>query len=135
MKVYIAGKLTDDTERQKLEYIASICKNLGFKTFLPHKDVGLYEKIKDVKKIFEGDINEGFKDCDLVVVSLDGLHIGAGTAWELGFAYANKIPIIGIKTDEPIADAIEYLSAIIIASTKIVSSFKELERELKKFNQ
>lgn len=135
MKIYIAGKLTNNIERQKLEKIDSICKGLGFETFLPHKEVGLYEQIKDVKKIFEGDIIEGFESCDLVIALLDGLHVGAGTAWELGYAYANKIPAIGIKTDEPIEEAIEYLSAIIIASTKIVHSLKELEKELEKFKQ
>ena len=132
MKAYIAGKLCTLSEIELLEKIAEICEKAGIKTFLPHRDVGPCKNIKDVKRIFKGDIQEGFKDCDLVVVSLNGLHVGAGTAWELGYAYAKKIPIIGIKTDEPAEDALDYLSPIIIASVKIITDFKELEKQIKK---
>ena len=51
----------------------------------------------------------------------------------MGYAYAREIPAIGIKTDEEVYEALEYLSAILIGSMKIVSSFKELEKELEKF--
>jgi len=135
MKVYIAGKISSETEREFLEEVSKICENLGFKTFLPHRDVGLVKGIKDVKRIFNGDIIEGFKDCSLVVAVLDGLHVGAGTSWELGYAYAKGIPSIGIKTDESPEDALEYLSAILIASMPIVNSLKELEKMLKKFKK
>jgi len=132
MKVYIAGKLCTNDEREFLEKIAGICEKKGFETFLPHRDVGLAKNINDVKKIFEGDIINGFKNVGLVVAILDGLHVGAGTAWEIGYAYAKKIPIIGIKTDEPVEDALESLSAILINSMKIVSSLNDFERELEK---
>ena len=135
MKVYIAGKISSETEREFLDVVSKICENLGFKTFLPHRDVGLVKGIKDVKRIFNGDIIEGFKDCSLVVAVLDGLHVGAGTSWELGYAYAKGIPSIGIKTDESPEDALEYLIAILIASMPLVNSLKELEKMLKKFKK
>lgn len=131
-KVYIAGKLRTDFERESLEKIDSMCKKLGLNTFLPHRDVGLASGPEDIDMVFKGDIIEGFKNCDLVIALLDGLHVGAGTAWELGYAYAKKIPAIGIKTDESPEEALEYLSAIILSSTKIVSSYKDLEKEIKK---
>lgn len=130
IKVYIAGKLEGEDERKELEEIDSVCKGLGFETFLPHRDVGLLKDIKDVNRIFEGDITHGFKDCKLIIANLNGLHVGAGTSWELGYAYAKGIPAIGFKTDEPVEDAIEYLSAILVGSMKIVNSLKELKAEL-----
>ncbi len=130
MKVYIAGKLCTETERMQLEKVAGICERLGFKTFLPHRDVGLAESIEDVDEIFKKDIIEGFKDIDLIVAVLDGLHVGAGTAWELGYAYVKGIKAIGLKSDESVEDALESLSAILIGSMKIVKSLKELEGEL-----
>ncbi len=130
MKVYVAGKIGSESERAQLEKIDRLCKELGFDTFLPHRDVGLAKGINDVKRIFEGDIVEGFRDCGLVIASLDGLHVGAGTAWELGYAYAKGIKTIGIKTDESIEEALDYLSSILIASMKIVNSFDELKMEL-----
>ncbi len=58
--------------------------------------------------------------------------MGAGTAWELGYAYAKAIPTLGIKTDESPEEGLEYLSAIIVASTPIVSSLPELKKQIKK---
>ena len=130
MNVYIAGKIRTDSERKSLEKIDRLCKSLGFKTFLPHRDVGLAKSIKDVKRIFRGDIEEGLKNINLVVALLDGFHVGAGTAWELGYAYAKGIPTIGLKTDEKISNALEYLSVILIGSMPIATSFKELKENL-----
>jgi nucleoside 2-deoxyribosyltransferase len=133
VKVYIAGKLRTNTERKTLEKINRICKDFGFETFLPHRDVGLAKGVEDVKEIFEGDIKDGFKNVKLVIALLDGLHIGAGTSWELGYAYAKGIPAIGLKTDEKIEDALEYLSAVLVGSMKIVRSFEEFKEELMKY--
>ncbi len=132
-KVYIAGKIGSEHELEMLEKIDELCKKIGLDTFLPHRDVGIAKGIKDAEKIFRGDINEGFKDINLVIALLDGFHIGAGTAWELGYAYAKGIPSIGLKTDEPVEDGFEYLSSILVASMPIVSSFEELEKEIKKY--
>lgn len=132
MKIYIAGKVRSENEREFLEEVDKLCKKLGFKTFLPHRDVGLVKSLKDVKKVFEGDITEGFKDVKLVVAVLDGLHVGAGTAWELGYAYAKGIKALGIKTDESVEDGLEYLSAILIGSMEIVNSLEKLEKRLRK---
>jgi len=133
MKVYIAGKLCNENEREFLERLAKIAEELGFDSFLPHRDVGLVNGIEDVEKAFKGDIMEGFRDVSLVIADLNGLHIGAGTAWELGYAYARGIPVIGIKEDESIEDALDSLSAIIIHSTKIVNSLEELKEKLEEF--
>jgi nucleoside 2-deoxyribosyltransferase len=135
MKVYVAGKIRTKDEREYLEEIDKLCKSVGFETFLPHRDVGLAKGIEDVEKIFEGDIKKGFIDIDIVVAILDGLHVGAGTAWELGYAYAKGIKSIGIKTDEGVDEALEELSAILIGSMEIVKSKDELRDELKKLIQ
>lgn len=135
IKVYIAGKIGTAIEIELLEKIDILCKNRGFKTFLPHRDVGLAKGMNDVKRIFEGDIINGFKDCKMVIAVLDGLHVGAGTAWELGYAYANKIHAIGLKTDEKVENCLDQLSAILISSMKIVGSLEELERELRKMKR
>lgn len=131
-KVYIAGKLGTESEREFLEKIDRICRKLGLRTFLPHRDVGLAKNMEDVGKIFSGDIKDGFKDIKLIVADLNGLHVGAGTAWELGYAYSKGILAIGIKTDEPVEDALDSLSAVLLGSMKIVKSLEELEKEIKK---
>jgi len=130
IRVYIAGKIGTENEKILLEKVDSLCKKMGFKTFLPHRDVGIAKNISDSKKIFEGDIKVGLENADIVVAVLDGLHVGAGTAWELGYAYSKGIPSIGLKTDEPVSNAFEYLSSILIESTPIVNSLEELKKKL-----
>ena len=132
MKIYLAGKLHTEHEKELLQQVDALCTKLGHTTFLPHRDVGIAESSKDAQRIFAGDITEGFKDVTLVIAVLDGLHVGAGTAWELGYAYAKGIPTIGLKTDESPEDGFEYLSSILIASMPIVGTLDELEDELKK---
>ncbi|MAH06996.1 hypothetical protein CMI38_01965 [Candidatus Pacearchaeota archaeon] len=133
MKIYIAGKLRNDSEREFLEEVARLCEDSGFDTFLPHRDVGLAKDVGDVNKIFKGDILEGFRDVDIVIGVLDGLHVGAGTAWELGYAYAKGIKCVGIKTDESVEEALEYLSAILVGSMEIVDSVEKLKGWLNNF--
>jgi nucleoside 2-deoxyribosyltransferase len=132
MKAYIAGKLGTPSERERLETIDALCQSLGLETFLPHRDVGFARSFKDRNGIFKKDISEGLAHCDIIVACLDGLHVGAGTAWELGFAHAHNIRGVGIKSDESPEEAFEYLSSIITASLKIVRSLDDLKRELEK---
>jgi len=135
MKVYIAGKLGTESERAFLEKITKIAEEIGFETYLPHRDGGLARSNKDIKRIFKVDITENLPNSDIIIACLDGLHIGAGTAWELGFAYAKGIKMIGIKTDEPPSKALDYLSPMILGSLKIISSMDDLEKELKKIKK
>ena len=91
--------------------------------------------MEEVQSTFQKDIQEGMQHIHLIIACLDGLHVGAGTAWELGYAYAKGIPAVGLKTDEPIAHALEYLSAIIIGSMPMVTSLEDLETWLKNHTQ
>ncbi len=132
MRAYIAGKLGTKEERERLEDIDKLCRSIGLETFLPHRDAGFARSFKDRNTIFKKDIIEGLARCDLIIACLDGLHVGAGTAWELGFAHANNIKGIGIKSDESPEEAFEYLSSIITASLNIVDSLDSLKIELEK---
>lgn len=130
-KVYIAGPLCTKPERAFVEKIDKLCRKLKLKTFLPHRDCGLWKNLKDTKRIAKGDL-DGFKNCKFLIANLNGFNVGAGTAWEMGYAHAKKIPVIAIKTDRKVKNSIEELSAIIVGTTKIVTSFKELGEEIKK---
>ncbi|HLD37078.1 MAG TPA: nucleoside 2-deoxyribosyltransferase [Candidatus Nanoarchaeia archaeon] len=131
VKAYIAGPLCTKPERDFLEKIDRLCKKLGIRTFLPHRDCGLWKSMKDAKRIAKGDL-KGFKGCSLLIASLNGFNIGAGTAWEMGYAHAKAIPVIAVKTDRKLKESIEEISAIIVGTAKITTSLKELEGEIKK---
>ncbi len=131
LKVYIAGPLCMENERKFLEEIDKICKSLKLETFLPHRDCGLWIKLKDTKKIANCDL-KGFSDCDLLIANLNGFNVGAGTAWEMGYAHAKGIPVIAIKTDKNPKKSVQEISVIIFGTTKITTSLEELKNELKK---
>jgi len=133
-KIYVAGPLCEEPGRAFLEKIDKMCKELGFDTFLPHRDCGLFKDLKDVDKIAKKDVEELDK-CDILIGVLDGIYVGAGTAWEMGYFAAKGKPVIGVKTDRSVKKSISEISVIIAGSVKIVESLEELEKELGKIGK
>lgn len=131
VKIYIAGPLCEKENRQFLEEIDKICKEFGFETFLPYRDAGLYEGNEDkIKEISNKDLKEIHK-CDLMIGILNGICVGAGTAWEMGYAQAIGKKVIGLKTDSPLNKSIGDISVIMAGQVDIVESIKELREKLK----
>jgi len=129
MRVYIAGPLCNEKEREFLEKVDKLCRKIGFETFLPHRDCGLVTFKEDLEKAFKEDV-KALKNCNFVVAVLNGSHVGAGTAWEIGYAYSINKKIIGIKTDKDPESSIPELSAMLLKSVEIAKSFKELKKKL-----
>lgn len=135
VKAYIAGPLNEGKSRKFLEGIDKVCTELNFKTFLPHRDCGLYDgNSKKIKKISGRDLEEIY-NCDLVIGVLNGVCVGAGTAWEMGYAQALGKKVIGLKTDRKREESISDISVIIAGCVKIVWSLKDLKKELRKLKR
>jgi len=128
-KVYIAGKLWDIKDRVKVEEIDKVCKDLGMKTFLPHRDAGIYEEGLDPLPIFKKD-RDMIDWCDLMVALLDWQGISSGTAWELGYAHAKSKPIIGIVEDKKSLNKKYRICVMCFNSVKVIE-IKDLKKELK----
>jgi nucleoside 2-deoxyribosyltransferase len=133
--VYIAGPLYTPSERAYLEEIETICKESGFDTYLPHRDGGLAPADgSSTLPFFRADI-QAMLSCSLVVAVLNGTDVDSGAAWELGYMYAYKRPLIGIFEDTRIDDPLAAMNLMITSSTKVVGSRTLLARELRKFNK
>ena len=128
MKAYIAGPLWKPEEREKLEKIDKLCKDLGFKTYLPHRDAGIYEK-GNSKSFFEKD-SKAIDECKVIVAILDWQAVGSGTAWEIGYAYAKNIPVIGIVEDLKSLNTFDRMCVMTFNSVKLVDSIDKLKKEL-----
>ena len=107
-KVYIAGPLFNQHERQYLEGIAEQLESNGYKCFLPHRDLtGVQEsELKTAEmtqetkdKIFNIDLN-ALKNSDITVALITGWDIDSGTAAEIGFTYASDKHVIAIDASE-----------------------------------
>ena len=105
-KVYIAGPFFRDGERERIERLRSFFDNDEFfdkyEFFYPmdHKIPG-GESMPNGEwawNVFEMDVKE-LATSDLVVGIYDTHYSDTGTAWELGFAFANHIPVLLLCTN------------------------------------
>ena len=95
--VYVAGPLFDEGERWWIETIEQRVAVTGASTFLPHRD-NPPKTADNVRLIFENN-RAALDRADLVVASLNGPTTDDGTAWEIGYAHARGVPVIGLYTD------------------------------------
>ena len=138
-KVYIAGPLFNDHERNFLEAIALCLEKEGFKCFLPHRDLtgveeaelkttSMSQETKD--KIFVADLN-ALRESDLTDALITGWDIDSGTSAEIGYTFAQGKPIISIDASERrfrnlfvegmITEKVQSISAIIPAIKRTFS--------------
>jgi len=134
-RIYIAGPLFSQAERNFNDYLSNFLEDMGFKTFLPQRDgYKLSELLSNgaskssaMKKIFELDISE-IKNSDIVLFIMDGRVPDEGACVEIGYAYALGKECIGLKTDSR-ALMSDLDNPLIIGTLKdrIARNFKELE--------
>ena len=99
--IYFAGPLFTLAEKnfnKKLaEAIYEVVENINI--ILPQERAPkLINKKNGLKLVFEDCINM-INESEIIIAILDGSDADSGTCIELGYAYAKKIPIIGIRTD------------------------------------
>lgn len=73
--------------------------------------------------------------CDFVVALLDGPQVDDGTAWEIGFAHAHSMAVVGVRTDFRQAGDVPgaLVNAMVHASCEvIVRSLDDLLEHLKR---
>lgn len=99
MKIYLAGPLFNEPERVFNHRIAEILRESGYEVWLPQENFpAAVESEEEKKRVFEADL-KALKSCELVVAVLEGECIDSGTVFEVGYAYARGIPVVGVKTD------------------------------------
>lgn len=106
MKIYIAGPLFSDAEKEYNKKVAEFLENLGYDTFLPQRDGYLVTELekrglssKEIEKmIFDLDVNE-IKKSDVILFVMDGRVPDEGACVEVGIGYALGKKCIGLKTD------------------------------------
>ncbi|WP_340820506.1 nucleoside 2-deoxyribosyltransferase [Methanolobus sp. WCC4] len=101
-QIYLAGPLFSQAERDFNVMLRDRLVEMGFSVFLPQEDGADTEssRLEDRQRnIFENDVR-GVDGSDIVLAVLDGgSDVDSGTAWEMGYAYAKGIPVLGLKTD------------------------------------
>lgn len=102
MKIYQAGPLFTEGEQMWHKHCKAILESHGHEVIWPFELFTQEDVIEwgadAPKRIMEID-KEALEKCKIVVALLDGPMVDDGTAWEIGYAYAQNKPIIGIRTD------------------------------------
>jgi nucleoside 2-deoxyribosyltransferase len=93
MKLYYAGPLFTNAEREWNIRLARALEAAGHEVFLPQTQ----EPGKTAAAIFRTDV-EAIDWADALVAVMDGSDPDSGTAWECGYAYGKK-PVILLRTD------------------------------------
>lgn len=94
MKLYFAGPLFTTPERMWNAEVTSALRAAGHEVFLPQEN----EPGRDAPGIFAADVG-GIDWADGVVAIMDGPDPESGTAWEVGYAFGTKKPVILVRTD------------------------------------
>lgn len=103
-KIYFAGPLFCQSEKDYNLKLATILENAGYKVFLPQRDgyeaVRLKDKTQEevARMIFDRDTSE-IINADIFFMVLDGRVPDDGACVELGIAYSNRKRCYGVKTD------------------------------------
>ncbi|HYG74845.1 MAG TPA: nucleoside 2-deoxyribosyltransferase [Planctomycetota bacterium] len=102
MKIYLAGPLFTIQERCMNRVLAQTLEQsvAGLTVLLPQdfKHDGRYNDSRAFGYIFKGCVSS-VDESDCVVAWLDGPDADSGTCFEVGYAYAKGIPVIGVRTD------------------------------------
>jgi nucleoside 2-deoxyribosyltransferase len=101
-EIYLAGPLFSEAEKNFNEQLTEKIESAGYDVFLPQRDstdTKNMRKEQDAAELFRRN-SEAIDRADLVIAILDGgSDVDSGTAWEIGYAYAKNIPVMGMRTD------------------------------------
>jgi nucleoside 2-deoxyribosyltransferase len=102
LRIYLAGPLFTIHERRMNRFLAEAIEAQlpGAMVLLPQdfKHDNRYNDHRAFGIIFKGCV-DAIDSCHSVVAWLDGPDADSGTCFEVGYAYAKGIPVIGVRTD------------------------------------
>ena len=129
--VYIAGPLFTEGERRILEDIDKFFQQVNFRTYLPHRDAGLFTREGDSSRRFFNNDLEKLQEADFIIAVLNGVDVDSGTSWEIGYAFAHKKPVIGYVKDTRVYDPKTQFNPMIWNSlAHLVNNLEELKEIL-----
>ena len=99
-RVYLAAPLFSEAERRYNLSVATLLREHFFSVHLPQEcgDSSAERSSDHTKGIFSENL-AALSEADVVVAVIDGADADSGTAWEMGYAYAEGIPVIALRTD------------------------------------
>jgi len=104
MRIYCAGPIFTYSERAWLRDLGKRLRRGGHDAFVPAEveedflEASRAPKPAERRAMFKANVTK-LSSAQLVVARLDGPDVDSGTAWEAGFAFARRIPVLGYRFD------------------------------------
>lgn len=123
-KIYLASPFFNEKEVEKMEKVKGILRAKGLDVFVPNEHQNKHLEFGSVawrKATFDSDVN-GIDASNCIVAIVDGNYMDSGTAWEIGYASANNIPVVVVNVE---GDTINLMIADSLHA--VITSYEELE--------
>lgn len=94
MKIYVAGPFFNDEQIASLESVENILIKNNFKMFRPRYDAGSLSKNvtkKEMQEVFTADV-KAIDSCSMLLADIT--YRDTGTSFEIGYAFAKRIPVM-----------------------------------------
>jgi nucleoside 2-deoxyribosyltransferase/predicted secreted protein len=126
-RIYFAAPLFSEAERSYNLRIADVLRKHFFEVYLPQEsgdDSGTRES-DEQKRLFAAN-KKALEEADIIVAIIDGADVDSGTAWEIGYAFAQGKRVIALRTDFRHVGINEHVNLMIEQSATVVTSVDAL---------
>jgi len=122
-RVYIAAPLFSAAERTYNVMLADLLKKNLFEVYLPQEAGDDSDTRGDAAQhlLFEKNL-QAIDGSDVMVAVIEGADADSGTAWEMGYAFAEGKPVIALRTDFRRVGHHEHVNLMLEQSATIVTS-------------
>lgn len=130
-RVYLAAPLFSDAERAYNRSVAALLREHFFSVHLPQEcgDSSAERSADHTRNIFTENL-AALTEADLVVAVIDGADADSGTAWEMGYAYAQGTPVVALRTDFRQVGATEQVNLMLEGAACMTGTMDRLPRLL-----
>lgn len=130
-RVYLAAPLFSEAERVFNASVARLLRTHLFEVHLPQEagDDSDARDIQEQERLFL--LNKtALERSDIVVAIIEGADADSGTAWEMGYAFAQGKPVIALRTDFRRVGHHEHVNLMLELSAQVVGSTEDILKAL-----
>ncbi|WAI02506.1 nucleoside 2-deoxyribosyltransferase [Methanogenium organophilum] len=130
-RVYLAAPLFSEAERAYNRSVVALLREHLFSVHLPQEcgDSSAERSAAHTNDIFTENL-AALSEADLVVAVIDGADADSGTAWEMGYAYAQGTPVVALRTDFRQVGATEKVNLMLEGAACVTDNVDMLPRIL-----
>jgi nucleoside 2-deoxyribosyltransferase/predicted secreted protein len=126
-RVYLAAPLFSAAERTYNAMLANLLEKNLFEVYLPQEAGDDSDTRGDPAQhlLFSKNM-QAIDDSDVIVAIIEGADADSGTAWEMGYAFAQGKPVLALRTDFRRVGHHEHVNLMLEQSATIVTSLDTL---------